>query len=74
MHVPIALLIVMALLAAPTAARLAMSLDRTMDGMGLRLLGLRETYHDDGTRVERWCLLYVPVLTRRGWHSTLWLD
>lgn len=70
MYIPMFLLIILCLFAAIPVIVLAAVVHSELKSRGLCFLGLAEEYQEDSVRIERWCLLYVPVVTRRGWHST----
>jgi hypothetical protein len=69
MILPTWLVATLVLLALPTMVRLVLGFHRWTDRRGLRLLGLKEQYLPNHQRMERWCLLYVPIRTFRGCHS-----
>lgn len=69
MTLPTWLVVALAIFALPTVARLAIGFHRWTDARGLRLFGLKEQYLPNHLRMERWCILYVPVSTYRGCHS-----
>lgn len=70
MFVPLILLVPIVLLALIPLLMLLAAVDCHFCPQGLCLLGRTERYHADGVRMIRWCLLYVPVVTIRGHHST----
>lgn len=73
MFIPMMLLVPMALLAALAVAVIAIMIHVHMSDIGLCFLGKRELYLDKGVRRVRWCILYVPVYSYEGWHSTAML-
>jgi hypothetical protein len=73
MTIPLWLLCVLVALATPTALTLARLADRRLRARDLCLFGSLSHYRDDHSFVERFCVLGVPLRSRRGFHST-WLD
>ncbi len=73
MLVPLWLLALLVALATPTAIVIVRHVDRWLRARDLCLFGGLSHYRDDHTYVERFCVLGVPLSSRRGHHST-WLD
>lgn len=69
MTLPTWLVALLTLFALPTLVRLVIGFHQWTDQHGLRLIGLKEQYLPNNLRMERWCILYVPVSTFRGCHS-----
>ena len=69
MFIPFWLLIPMAILAAGSAIILAGCFHFAMRDLGLCFLGRRDLYMDNHLLIERWCIFYIPVHSRRGCHS-----
>lgn len=63
-------LIPMSILASLAALIILFIFHMSMRDQGLCLIGKREFYLDDGVRLVKWCVLYVPVYTYEGAHST----
>lgn len=74
MMVPIWMLVVLVLLAAPTCILLTTMLREWAAARGLRLIGVEERIVPGDYAVRRWCLLYVPLWTTRHGINTLLLD
>lgn len=74
MFIPMPLLVPMLILAAISAVAIGARIQSWASARGLCLLGPCERYRDGGVRLTRWCVLYVPLHTSRGWHSTMLTD
>lgn len=70
MYIPMLPLIILCLLAAIPVLVLIAAFHCEMKSRGLCFLGVAEEYHENSVRIERWCLFYIPIVTRKGWHST----
>jgi hypothetical protein len=70
MHVPVLALVALVLLSVPTILVLAAGIDDWARDRDLALLGRVSRWREDGTYLERTCVLCVPVWTERGCHST----
>lgn len=72
MTIPTPIIVLLALLALPTAMRLIVAFDAWAATRTLRLFGRADDFRDDGTYTMHWCALYLPVWRETGCHSS-WL-